>query len=101
MRLPHLKPPHFIGRNWARNEVLPTLSAPAVTGKAEIILSEHDAKMLLKNFGLPVPEGRVCKTTEAASVAKRTWLPGHHQDFIFSHRPQNRGGRRGPQHQNR
>jgi acyl-CoA synthetase (NDP forming) len=65
----------FIGRNWARNEALPALAAPAVTGKGEITLSEHDAKILLKDFGLPVPEGRVCKTTEAASVAKQLGFP--------------------------
>lgn len=65
----------FIGRNWARNEALPALAAPAVTGKDEITLSEHDAKILLKNFGLPVPEGRVCKTNEAASIAKQLGFP--------------------------
>ncbi|MFN0192382.1 MAG: acetate--CoA ligase family protein [Aestuariivirga sp.] len=65
----------FIGRNWARNEALPALAAPAVTGKGEIMLSEHDAKILLKNFGLPVPEGKVCNTAEAASVAKQLGFP--------------------------
>jgi acetate---CoA ligase (ADP-forming) len=65
----------FIGRNWARNEALPALAAPAVTGIGEITLSEHDAKILLKNFGLPVPEGRVCKTNEAASIAKQLGFP--------------------------
>ena len=39
------------------------------------MLSEHDAKILLKSFGLPVPEGRVCKTAEAANVAKQLGFP--------------------------
>jgi acyl-CoA synthetase (NDP forming) len=65
----------FIGKNWARNEALPALAEPAVTGKGEITLSEYDAKILLKSFGLPVPEGRVCKTAEAASLAKQLGFP--------------------------
>jgi acetate---CoA ligase (ADP-forming) len=65
----------FIGRNWARNEALPELAAPATTGKGEITLSEYDAKMLLKNFGLSMPDGRVCKTADAASVAKQLGFP--------------------------
>ena len=65
----------FIGRNWARTEALPILSKTQSIGTNEYTLSEHDAKTLLKTFGLPVPEGRVCKASEAAEVAKQLGFP--------------------------
>jgi acyl-CoA synthetase (NDP forming) len=65
----------FIGRNWARNEEMPTLVAPARRGKIEITLSEYDAKSLLKTFGLPVPDGRVCKADSAAKLATQMGFP--------------------------
>ena len=61
----------FIGRNWARTETLPVLSKTQSRGTNEYTLNEHDAKTLLKTFGLPVPEGRVCKTSEAQQQCKR------------------------------
>ena len=65
----------FIGRNWARTETLPVLSKTQSRGTNEYTLNEHDAKTLLKTFGLPVPEGRVCKTGEAAETAKQIGFP--------------------------
>ena len=65
----------FIGRNWARTETLPVLNKAQSMGVNEYTLSEHDAKALLKTFGLPVPEGHVCKTSEAADVAKQLGFP--------------------------
>jgi acetate---CoA ligase (ADP-forming) len=65
----------FIGRNWARNEVLPVLKNPHTAGAGEYTLNEHDAKILLKAFGLPVPEGRLCKIAEAAGAAKELGFP--------------------------
>ena len=65
----------FIGRNWARTDALPVLNKPQISGGNETTLSEHNAKTLLKTFGLPVPEGHVCKTSEAAGVAKQLGFP--------------------------
>jgi acetate---CoA ligase (ADP-forming) len=65
----------FIGRNWTRTEVLPVLSKSRSIGTNEYTLSEHDAKALLKTFGLPVPEGSACKATEAAGAAKQLGFP--------------------------
>ena len=65
----------FIGKNWAREETLPNLNAPSLEGKHEILLSEHDAKSLLRTFGLPVPEGEVCKASDAARAAQRLGFP--------------------------
>jgi acetate---CoA ligase (ADP-forming) len=65
----------FIGRNWARTETLPHLKATQTKGAKEVILSEHEAKSLLKSFGLPVPEGNVCKASEAAGAAKQLGFP--------------------------
>ncbi|MGB9143651.1 MAG: acetate--CoA ligase family protein, partial [Aestuariivirga sp.] len=65
----------FIGRNWTRNEMLPVLKNPHATGAGEYTLNEHDAKILLKAFGLPVPEGRLCKIGEAAGAAKELGFP--------------------------
>ena len=65
----------FIGRNWARTETLPQLNATQTKGAKEIIFNEHEAKSLLKSFGLPVPEGKVCKASEATGVAKQLGFP--------------------------
>jgi acetate---CoA ligase (ADP-forming) len=65
----------FIGRNWARKDALPVLSAAKSGGGTEVTLSEYEAKSLLKNFGLPVPEGKVCKAGEAPGVAKKLGFP--------------------------
>ena len=64
-----------IGQNWARSEALPTLDTPSAKGGSEFMLSEHEAKSLLKTFGLPVPEGKICKATQAANVAKQIGFP--------------------------
>ena len=65
----------FIGRNWARTETLPVLIKTQSIGAKEYTLSEHDAKSLLKTFGLLVPEGWVCKASEAAETAKQIGFP--------------------------
>jgi acetate---CoA ligase (ADP-forming) len=65
----------FIGRNWSREEALPILSAVSTEGKDEISLSEYDAKSLLKTFGLWVPEGKVCKASDAAHIAQHLGFP--------------------------
>ncbi len=65
----------FIGMNWAREEVLPVLKAPILKGKHEILLSEYDAKSHLKAFGLSVPEGKVCNTSDAADFALQLGFP--------------------------
>jgi acetate---CoA ligase (ADP-forming) len=65
----------LIGKNWARDEALPVLGAARRKGSAEITLSEHEAKLLLKTFGLAVPEGKVCKAGDAASVAQKLGFP--------------------------
>ena len=65
----------FIGRNWARTETLPLLNKAQSLGANKYTLSEHDAKALLKTFGLPVPEGRVCKASEASATAKQLGFP--------------------------
>jgi acetyl-CoA synthetase len=65
----------FIGRNWARTEALPVLSKTQSIGTNKYTLSEHDAKTLLKTFGLSVPEGRICKTSEAAEIARQLGFP--------------------------
>ncbi len=65
----------FIGRNWARKDSLPVLTAPRSGGGAEVTLSEHEAKSLLKTFGLAVPEGEVCKAGDAAGIAKQLGFP--------------------------
>ena len=65
----------FIGKNWARTETLPVLSKTQSFGTNEYTLNEHDAKTLLKTFGLPVPEGQVCNTSEATTVATKLGFP--------------------------
>jgi acyl-CoA synthetase (NDP forming) len=65
----------FIGRNWTRTEALPVLGKTQTIGTNEYTLSEHDAKTLLKTFGLPVPDGRVCKTGEVAETATQLGFP--------------------------
>jgi len=65
----------FIGRNWARREVLPELVPPARKGSTEITLGEHEAKSLLAKFGISVPEGKVCNANEGANVARLLGFP--------------------------
>ncbi len=65
----------FIGQNWARTEEIPQLQRqPSSTGEI-YALNEFDAKTLLKLFGLSVPDGRVCKISDAAAVAQQIGFP--------------------------
>lgn len=65
----------FIGRNWARSEDPPDMLPPLRKGMDEHVLSEHEAKALLKAYGLPVPEGIVCKASDAVAAAERLGYP--------------------------
>jgi acyl-CoA synthetase (NDP forming) len=65
----------FIGQNWARNEALPKLSAPAASAGEAKLLTEYDAKQMLKKFGLTVPEGKTCSIADAPQVAAEIGFP--------------------------
>jgi acyl-CoA synthetase (NDP forming) len=65
----------FIGRNWARRDKPPALAHVASSSGEAAVLSEFDAKSLLKSFGLAVPEGRVCKAADAVAVARELGYP--------------------------
>ncbi len=65
----------FIGKNWAQNEPLPALApAPVITGELKL-LTEHAGKLLLKSHGVTVPEGVVCKITDAGKAAAKLGFP--------------------------
>ncbi|WP_421695296.1 acetate--CoA ligase family protein [Aestuariivirga sp.] len=64
-----------IGRNWARDEEPPAMLAPIVTGTDERVLSEHEAKQMLKAHGLSVPEGIVCKASDSVAAANKLGYP--------------------------
>ena len=64
-----------IGRNWARTEEPPEMLPPARKGTGERLLSEHEAKLLLKKHGLSVPEGVVCPAEDAVVAAERLGYP--------------------------
>jgi len=65
----------FIGRNWARRDQ-PVAMVPAERrGAAEQVLSEFDAKQLLKKHGLGVPDGIVCGAEDAVKAADRLGYP--------------------------
>jgi len=64
-----------IGRNWARTEEPPEMLPPARKGTGERLLSEHEAKLLLKKHGLSVPEGVVCAAEDAVVAAERLGYP--------------------------
>ncbi len=65
----------FIGRNWARSDAPPEMLLPSVRGSGERILSEYDAKQLLKSHGLSVPDGIVCKAADAVAAAEKLGFP--------------------------
>ncbi len=64
-----------IGRNWARDEEPPEMLPPITKGCGERVLSEFEAKQLLKRHGLSVPEGAVCKAADAIAAAERLGYP--------------------------
>ncbi|MFO0994455.1 MAG: acetate--CoA ligase family protein [Hyphomicrobiales bacterium] len=65
----------FIGRNWARRDKPPALAHVAPSSGEATVLSEYDAKSLLKSYGLAVPEGRVCTAADAVAVARELGYP--------------------------
>ena len=65
----------FIGQNWARTEEIPQLLHQQTNAGEIYALSEFDAKTLLKLFGLSVPEGRICKISDAAEAAQQIGFP--------------------------
>lgn len=65
----------MIGRNWAEGAEPPEMLAPLVRGTGERVLGEHEAKALLKTYGLTVPEGIVCKAADAVAAAERLGYP--------------------------
>lgn len=64
-----------IGGNWARSDQPLPLGKPAVSDGAVRTLTEAEGKALLAGFGLPVPQGRVCKIADAAKVAAEIGFP--------------------------
>ena len=65
----------LIGSNWARSDLPPAMLPPDVKGSGEAVLSEYEAKQLLKAHGLTVPDGIVCKTSEAVKAAETLGYP--------------------------
>ena len=65
----------FIGKNWARRDKTPPLPATVARGSDLHTLTEHDAKQLLKSQGLSVPEGIVCRHSDAGAAAERLGYP--------------------------
>jgi len=64
-----------IGRNWARDGNPPELNPVEAKSGADRILTEFEAKALLSDFGLRVPDGQICNAAEAAAVADRIGYP--------------------------
>jgi acyl-CoA synthetase (NDP forming) len=64
-----------IGENWARPERPPAMEAETKRGANERVLSEFEAKQLLKAHGLAVPEGLVCKAGDAVKAAEKLGYP--------------------------
>ena len=92
----------FIGRNWARSE-----APPAMLNRHRQGRHRHGSSASLrpkpcsKTYGLRVPEGIVCKASEAVQRRRETRLSRHPQGVIRCHRPQDRSRRRGAQSQDR
>ena len=65
----------FIGQNWARMEALPDFKfVPAKEGH-EKLLTEYEAKQLLKSFGLKIPKGLICKPEYAVQASETLGYP--------------------------
>ena len=65
----------FIGGNWARIGEPPAMLPVETRGHGECVLSEFEAKQLLKAQGLSVPDGMICKAGDAASAAEKLGYP--------------------------
>jgi acyl-CoA synthetase (NDP forming) len=64
-----------IGRNWARQAEPPEMLPPLTRGHDARIFSEYKAKQLLKEHGLTVPEGIVCRAEDAVAAAEQLGFP--------------------------
>jgi acetyl-CoA synthetase len=64
-----------IGRNWAAADASIELPGRAARAGDVRAVSEAEAKSILRDFGLAVPEGAVCRAGEAAAVAERIGYP--------------------------
>jgi len=64
-----------IGRNWARRDRPAAALPPERQGGEARTLSESEAKGLLRQHGLAVPEGVVCKAADAVQAAERLGYP--------------------------
>ncbi len=64
-----------IGQNWARAEEPVPMRPPELRGANARTLSEHEGKQLLKPFGLPVPDGILCKAADAVAAAEKLGYP--------------------------
>jgi acetate---CoA ligase (ADP-forming) len=64
-----------IGRNWAQRAEPPALLPSQPNGGKARPLSEFEAKQLLKQYGLAVPDGFVCNVSEAPEAADRFGYP--------------------------
>lgn len=58
----------FIGMVWSRPEIALLAAPKAATGTASM-LGEHAAKKCLARYGVPVPQGRLCRTADEAAEA--------------------------------
>ncbi len=66
----------FIGENWGREEPLSLIRHPIEgRGTAEVAMTEHRGKLLLRQFGLNIPEGSVCTPAEAVATANSLGYP--------------------------
>jgi acyl-CoA synthetase (NDP forming) len=65
----------FIGRSWARaNQPPPITFVPQRVGKS-VLLTEHEAKKRLAEYGMIVPKGVVCKIADAPAAALKLGFP--------------------------
>ncbi|NNF79682.1 MAG: acetate--CoA ligase family protein [Rhizobiales bacterium] len=64
-----------IWANWQRPETPPLVSQTAVSTRTPKQLTEADAKERLAAAGLPVPDGRICSTAQAADNAEAIGFP--------------------------
>jgi acetyl-CoA synthetase len=65
----------FIGRSWARPEERPPINVADRRSGNAALLSEHEAKKRLAEFGLTVPNGVVCRIEDAPAAALKLGFP--------------------------
>jgi acetate---CoA ligase (ADP-forming) len=65
----------LIGDNWARKDDLPEVVASVPSAGPAALLTEFEAKLLLKGRGLSLPGGEECTVAEAPGVATRIGFP--------------------------